>query len=113
MPAPLDRSRLAKLLGLIGSEHDGEALTAARAADRLVRGAALTWFDIVTPQHSTTASASDDEIIRSCLGSSELLNDWEARFVRSVRSQGYRMTPRQRATLERIADRVCRQARAA
>jgi hypothetical protein len=35
--APADRERLARLLGMIGSAHDGEALNAARLADRLIR----------------------------------------------------------------------------
>jgi len=33
----LDRDRLAKLLGMLGADHDGEVVNAARAADRLVR----------------------------------------------------------------------------
>ena len=37
---------LARLLGMMGSAHDGEALKAARIADRLVRDAGCTWFDV-------------------------------------------------------------------
>jgi len=33
----LDRDRLAKLLGMLRADHDGEVVNAARAADRLVR----------------------------------------------------------------------------
>ena len=47
MIALLDRERLAKLLGMLGSEHDGEVVTAARRADALVRTAGLTWHDVV------------------------------------------------------------------
>ena len=32
-----DLSLLSKLLGMVGSDHDGEALAAARKADALVR----------------------------------------------------------------------------
>ncbi len=41
-----DRARLAKLLGMIGSSHDGEALAAARLADKLIRDRRLRWHDI-------------------------------------------------------------------
>lgn len=43
----LDRNRLAKLLRMIGSAHDGEALNAARMAHTLVRTAGLTWDEIL------------------------------------------------------------------
>lgn len=43
----VDRQRLEKLLGLMGSPHDGEALAAARKADALVRSAKLTWADVL------------------------------------------------------------------
>lgn len=42
--APFDaaaRKRLAKLLGLLSSEHDGEIANAGRLAQRLVKVAAL------------------------------------------------------------------------
>ncbi len=44
---PALSARLIKLLGMIGSEHDGEALNAARLADRLVRENGLTWENII------------------------------------------------------------------
>jgi len=34
-------------LGLLGSAHDGEVLTAAKTAEAIVREAGLTWFDLV------------------------------------------------------------------
>lgn len=43
----LDRNRLAKLLGMIGSAHDGEALNAARMAHTLVRTAGVTWEEVL------------------------------------------------------------------
>ncbi|MCA8908258.1 MAG: hypothetical protein KDA49_09400 [Rhodospirillaceae bacterium] len=43
----LDRERLEKLLGLMSSPHDGEALAAARKADALVRSAKLTWAEVL------------------------------------------------------------------
>jgi hypothetical protein len=48
---PSTKNRLVKLLGMLGSAHDGEALTAGRLADRLVRQANLTWDDIISAKH--------------------------------------------------------------
>ena len=48
MPSPqLDRDKLAKLLGLLSSEHAGERASAGAIADRLVREAGLTWSAVV------------------------------------------------------------------
>jgi hypothetical protein len=44
---PADRDKLARILGMTGSLHDGEALNAARLADRLVREQGITWFDVL------------------------------------------------------------------
>jgi len=43
----MNRTKLAKVLGMMGSAHDGEVLTAAKTAEALVREAGLTWFDLV------------------------------------------------------------------
>jgi hypothetical protein len=48
MTGPLDRDRLAKLLGLLGSDHDGEVTAAARQAEHLRRAAKLTWSEILS-----------------------------------------------------------------
>lgn len=42
-PSPLDRDRLGKVLGMLGSAHDGEVLAAARQAHRIVSEAGATW----------------------------------------------------------------------
>src|SRR5947209_2773522 len=44
-----DRRKLAKLLGLLGSDHDGEALAAARQAEGLRRRAGVSWSDVLQP----------------------------------------------------------------
>jgi hypothetical protein len=46
---PATADRLAKILGLLGSDHDGERAAAAAKADQLIRGLGLTWRDIVAP----------------------------------------------------------------
>jgi hypothetical protein len=44
-----DRERLIRLLGMTGSDHDGEVSNAARLADRLVRSKGLRWGDVIPP----------------------------------------------------------------
>src|SRR3954467_3308538 len=45
----LDRGRLTKLLGVLGSDQDGEVAAAGRAADQLRRKTGKTWHDIISP----------------------------------------------------------------
>ena len=46
----IDRDRLTKLLGLLGSGHDGEIAAAGRMADALIRNAGVTWADVIAPE---------------------------------------------------------------
>ena len=39
----MDRGRLAQVLGMLGSAHDGEIVNAARLAVRMLKEAGLTW----------------------------------------------------------------------
>lgn len=43
----LDRGRLAKLMGLTTSVHDGEALNALRMANKMLSDAKLTWSEVI------------------------------------------------------------------
>jgi hypothetical protein len=45
----IDRERLIKLLGLLGSDHNGEIASAGRMADALIRDAGVTWADVIGP----------------------------------------------------------------
>ena len=51
LPPPAAQ-RLAKLAGMIGSDHDGEALNAARAATRLLASNGLTWCEALAAPHA-------------------------------------------------------------
>ncbi|HYE52007.1 MAG TPA: hypothetical protein VEB20_20600 [Azospirillaceae bacterium] len=43
------RIRLARVLGMLGSDHAGERASAALAADRLVKAAGTTWWQLLSP----------------------------------------------------------------
>ena len=99
------RLRLAKLLGLLGSTHAGERDAAGLAAHRLVRERDLTWPEILCSpavewQHSTWR-----DTVQACLRHPDDLSSWELSFLRGV-SRLPRLSPKQRACLDRIAHRV-------
>jgi hypothetical protein len=50
--SPRSAERLVKLLGMLGSNHDGERAAAAAKANELVRGHGLVWRDVIptTPE---------------------------------------------------------------
>lgn len=41
------RAKLARVLGMMGSSHDAEALSAARAAQKIVTDAGMSWADLL------------------------------------------------------------------
>jgi hypothetical protein len=45
--ADVDRTRLVKLLGLLGSAHDGERAAAARKAHEHIKALGLQWGDVI------------------------------------------------------------------
>jgi hypothetical protein len=47
MAVKLDRVRLVKVLGMLGSRHDGEVLAAARLAQYMLGQAKMSWADLL------------------------------------------------------------------
>ena len=81
----LDRERVAKLLGMLGSAYGSEIAAAGRAADRMCREAGMTGRDIVVPalprRYSGGAIADQLEFDHS---RPDALNEWEPRFTLSA-----------------------------
>ena len=116
--ATLDRDRLAKLLGMMGSAHDGQVVAAARQVERLRVDAGLTWPEILVPrlpppprrQNVRTVAEAVDFVLEHEV----VLTDWERGFVRDLRRLKYPLSPRQLEVLERLFDKTRRaEARAA
>jgi hypothetical protein len=108
----LDRDRLARVLGMLGSSHEGEVVAAARQAERLRADAGLTWPEILVPRLPppprgqnvrTVADAIDFVIERQVV-----LTDWERGFVRDLRRLKYPLSPRQLEVLERLVEKAHR-----
>mgnify|MGYP001350335476 CR=1 FL=1 len=103
-----DRSTISKLLGLIGSHHDAEALAAARKAHQLVQERGATWPDVLglddTPgpppelYHVTLA--------RELLGRGKgIITPWEKQFLIGI--MGFKiLKPKQIETLDAIAAKI-------
>jgi hypothetical protein len=115
MSAMVTRDKIAAVLGMMGSEHDGEALAAARMAERLRLQIGATWSELLTerppqPQpHRTTYRASPIRTWRDTCAElvkrKGCLNHWEVGFV--SRLPDFRvLSVKQRRILDEIALRV-------
>ncbi len=111
-----DTERLAKILGRLGSEFDGERAAAGVMATRFLKERHLTWTELLEPP----APASVAPTCPCCRPSPEfgwrrladlclqigheldLLSEWEAGFLGTLRRRGYPPTAKQAAVLCRI-----------
>jgi hypothetical protein len=113
---PALTAKLVKVLGMLGSDHDGEVCAAGRRANALLKGAGLTWDQLLNPPASEPqqtyrpprrwrkpVSASDSAAL--CLQWPEVLTDWETDFCRSLVGR-HRTSPRQSEVLNRITAKV-------
>ncbi len=69
---PLDRARLRKLLGMLGSDHDGEALNAARLVDELMQASGSSWETLIPDEASRDTAGSDKERLDQLLQSNKV-----------------------------------------
>ena len=102
---------LAKLCGMLGSDHAGERANAALLADRLVRANGLTWPDLIhVPQHSAgQPQANDWRAMRDyCAGHFYLLRERERDFIDGIADWRGRLSERQAAWLLAIHTRLQR-----
>jgi hypothetical protein len=49
MSEPLDLQKLARIISMVGSSYDNEALNALRLADTMLRAAGMRWPDLLKP----------------------------------------------------------------
>jgi hypothetical protein len=107
-----ETTRLVRLLGMLGSAHDGEVLNAARMADRFVRERGLTWSQLILPKPKAAADrpsmASPDgwralaRWILTNVGGE--LNEKEAQFVSQMTTWRGMPSEKQQAWLKAIAE---------
>lgn len=110
-----DRVKLVRMLGMLGSEFQGERAAAALKADKLVRSRGLTWEALLDapasrPSRSYTQPPPpprDDTDLAVCGRASHLLSEWELDFVTNC-SRRACVSAKQAEVLARVADRLRR-----
>jgi hypothetical protein len=120
--AILSRDKLAAVLGMLGSDHDGEALAAARMAERIRRRMGVQWDDLLISLPAGMGRPADGRahsyrrpdppwshdwrtMVSDCVRQPDLLTKWEAHFVQSVAEQRS-VSRKQWAILAKIAAKV-------
>lgn len=108
--------KLAKICGKFGSAHDGEILSAAKMAHRLVKEAKLTWDDVlldgvqITAPEPEPAPMSDKEKVGFCLEREDFLREKEIDFLKSIQERlmfyGKELTEKQARWLYSIYERL-------
>jgi len=89
------------VLGMVGSDHDGEVLAAARRAEAARAQARMTWPELL----GVLPAADPHDLIIWCLDRAECLTAWQHEFLLSLR--GFTViSPKQRAILDRIAAKI-------
>ena len=80
----LDLERLARVIAMGGSGHDGEALAALRQADRSIRDAGMTWHDVLLPGRLLEGLADEVQRLRDQLTALRTANAAETQQLREA-----------------------------
>jgi hypothetical protein len=113
-----ERDRLIAILGMLGSDFDGERASAALMASRLLKNAGLVWADVVvvpqigSRQERQRHGPSDPfpgrswyDIAARCGEYPQYLDAWELEFIEGLR-RFPRLSPKQFAKLSTIVARL-------
>jgi hypothetical protein len=107
------RTRLVRLLGVLGSDFGGERANAGRLADTLVRSLGLRWHDVIAAteareqQHAAPPGARQNrardhrEAAAACLASGCIWTEWERGFLTSLQRR-WMLTEKQKAVLQHL-----------
>lgn len=102
----LDRTKLIKLLMLTQSDQDGEALSAIRKANDLLKKSNKNWEEFLSPQKEepTYYLSKTDKMFEVCL---ENIQGKAREFILSLQNQWTRrgsLSRKQRAALQKFYD---------
>lgn len=102
--------RLGKVLGLLGSEHDGERAAAAAKAHSMLVASGLTWSDLAKavvrkPERKMPEMGTWRATCRECLDHARDLRAWEREFLTDL-PKFPRISTKQRYCLNEIAIRL-------
>ncbi len=103
----VERTRLVRLLGMLGSDFGGERANAAQLASKLLKARELTWDELIAPPKLCHQRSNDMPYWRDdlalCQWYPEHLNSWEAKFIRSLALRRQGLTSNQVAKLAQVA----------
>ena len=115
MPAlpPDATAKLVKILGMLGSDHDGECVAAARQATRFIKSYNATWEHVLAPQQPRPTPPPRPQsqgpvhvaTARYALHYADRLTGWERQFLHSI-TERRRLTPKQEARLTEIIGKL-------
>ncbi len=108
-PLPLtNTAKLAKLLGMLGSAHDGEVVNAARKAHELLRNSGATWCEVIGARDSERDAVHQiphHAVAMELLKSARMLTPFEREFLRGIMAF-QKFTDKQEITLETIREKI-------
>jgi hypothetical protein len=100
--APDALDRLIKLLGMLGSAHDGERAAAGLKAHELIRRHGLSWPDILLAPPETPRKIGWRDKLAACAAHRHSLSARERAFVQSLANWRGTPTEKQLAWLDHI-----------
>jgi hypothetical protein len=98
--------RLIKLLGMLGSAHDGERAAAGLKAHELIRRHGLTWADVLLATPVSPPKLGWRDKLAACQAQPHCLSDRERAFVSSLARWRGIPTEKQLAWLEHIYENL-------
>ena len=98
-----DLVRLSRILGLLGSDHDGERAAAGLAAHKLVQACGVTWWELLAPRR-----AAPPEMQRPADPLQEPLNAAASR-MRQLRGENERLARENRRLRQKLKEAVTSQ----
>jgi hypothetical protein len=99
--------KLTKVLGMLGSAHDGERASAAQRASEILKELGLTWDEVVAPGKLPVSPERPSGLHRDiarCLASG-VISKWDRKFLLSLSGRRF-LSPKQRTVLDGIIAKV-------
>jgi hypothetical protein len=97
-------TKLAKILGLLVSDHEGERVAAGLKANEILRGLGLQWHDVISIPGETPETEDWRAVAESLHGHADL-TPREADFIENILN-GTTLTEKQERWLGYIAERL-------
>jgi hypothetical protein len=102
------RTKLSRVLALLGSDKAGERDAAGLAAHRIIAASGMSWAQILNQperDHRLPELGTWRQTCRACLEQRGSLRQWEVGFLIDL-PKFRRLSTKQRYVLKEIADRV-------